>query len=143
MCTREMYSRESTRSVPRYGIGSRLPVVCLRCFDPRKLYFHGTSGKQRTRRQLVRKCPTSPLLLTEWELLPNRTHLHTWPPFAEDSSVLEQFWTRVKYSYTGHQRTECPRPRLFNLRILWSIFYQIFTEREINSGPVLFLFHLI
>lgn len=74
--TREMYSRESMRSVPRYGIGSRLPVVCLRCFDPRKLYFHGTSGKQRTRRQLVRKCPTSPLLLTEWELLPNRTHSH-------------------------------------------------------------------
>lgn len=34
----------------------------------------------------------------------------TWSSFAEDSSVHEQFWTRVKYSYTDHQRTECPKP---------------------------------
>lgn len=66
VCTYAMNSRKSTRSVPRYGIGSRLPVVCLRRFEPRKRYFHGTSGKQRTSRQLVRKCPTSsPLARSE------------------------------------------------------------------------------
>lgn len=138
-----MYLGESTRSVPRYGIGSRLPVVCLRCFDPRKLYFHETSGKQRTRRQLVRKCPTSPLLLTERELLPNRTRSHTRPSFAEDSSVLEHILSREWNIHTGYSI------KYRNLEIaylLYRFFDQIsieFSLANLCSNSELVAFHRV
>ena len=49
----------STTSILCPEIGPSLPEVGLRYFDLRKQYFHGTSEKRRTRRQLVRKWLTS------------------------------------------------------------------------------------